>query len=70
MTAMDVIWLKDGQQIKQSRYFRMTEDGEYHSLRISEAFAEDEGMYKCVAGKVSTAAKLRVIGNDFFLKKI
>ena len=62
MIASEVIWLKDGQQIKQSRYFRMTEDGEYHTLRISEAFSEDEGMYKCVAGKLSTGAKLRVVG--------
>ncbi|CAG2118857.1 unnamed protein product, partial [Medioppia subpectinata] len=57
----EVVWLREGEHIKQSRYFRMTEDGDYHTLRISEAFAEDEGMYKCIAGKVSTSAKLRVI---------
>ncbi|CAG2164046.1 unnamed protein product [Oppiella nova] len=60
-SSSEVIWIREGEHIKQSRYFRMTEDGEYHTLRISEAFAEDEGMYKCVAGKVSTSAKLRVI---------
>jgi hypothetical protein len=65
LTAYEVIWLREGEQIKQSRYFRMTEEGEYHTLRISEAFAEDEGMYKCVAGSVSTSAKLKVIGKSF-----
>lgn len=36
------------------------------TLRISEAFPEDEGVYKCIAknpaGEVTTSANLRVLG--------
>ncbi|OTF74232.1 hypothetical protein BLA29_015301 [Euroglyphus maynei] len=47
--------------IKQSRYFRMTSDRECHTLRIYEAFTEDEGIYRCCIGRVSTSARLKVI---------
>lgn len=71
--------------IKQSRYFRMTSDHECHTLRIYEAFAEDEGVYTCSMGNVSTSARLKIIckykerylintGNNktfnYYLKKI
>lgn len=44
----------------------MQKDNDVYSLRISEAFPEDEGVYKCVAknsaGEVITTANLRVLG--------
>lgn len=39
----------------------MTTDHECHILRISEAFTEDEGIYRCSSGKVTTSARLRII---------
>lgn len=44
----------------------MQKDGDVCTLRISEAFPEDEGVYKCIAknpgGDVTTSANLRVLG--------
>lgn len=61
-------WFKADKQIKQSKYFQMIKEGEYYTLRISEAFPEDEGVYKCVllnsAGQNSTTANLRVVAPD------
>lgn len=57
-------WYKGDNIIKQSKFFKMSRDGEYYSLRISDAFPEDEGTYKVeltnVVGQVSTSAALRV----------
>ncbi|XP_075588793.1 LOW QUALITY PROTEIN: titin-like [Dermatophagoides farinae] len=63
-TNQEVIWYKDDEMIKQSRYFRMTSDRECHTLRIYEAFTEDEGIYRCCIGRVSTSARLRVISDE------
>lgn len=61
-------WLKGENIIKQSKYFKMSREGEYYSLRISEAFPEDEGVYKCVIsnqlGEVSSAASLKVAATE------
>lgn len=57
----EVTWYKDDEIIKQSRYFRMQSDHETHTLRIYEAFFEDEGLYRCCIGKASTSARLHVI---------
>lgn len=61
-------WLKGDNIIKQSKYFKMTRDGEYYTLRISEAFPEDEGFYKCILsnniGEVSTSASLKVSATE------
>lgn len=58
-------WMKGENIIKQSKYFQMMRDGEYYSLRVSEAFPEDEGTYKCVlsntTGEVSTSGVLKVL---------
>ena len=62
----EVVWYKDDEVIKQSRYFRMTSDRECHTLRIYEAFSEDEGIYRCCVGKASTSAKLRATSMYFF----
>lgn len=46
----------------------MQKDGDVYTLRISEAFPEDEGVYKCIAtnsaGDVSLSAELRVLGKE------
>lgn len=60
-----VSWEKDGQPIKPSRYFIMSQEGaDTHVLRISEAFPEDEGTYRCVAsnpsGQAQCSARLHV----------
>lgn len=58
-------WYKGDQLIKPSKYFQMQKDREYYTLRVSEAFPEDEGTYKCVltnpVGTVTTTAKLKVL---------
>jgi len=57
-------WFKGPNIIKPSKFFQMSRDGEYYSLRITEAFPEDEGPYKCELanslGKITTNANLRV----------
>ncbi|GLH07319.1 LOW QUALITY PROTEIN: Titin [Gryllus bimaculatus] len=58
-------WFKGDTPIKPSKYFQMQKDGDIYTLHISEAFPEDEGMYKCVAsntaGSVTTSAELKVL---------
>ena len=68
--APQISWEKDGQIIKPSRYFIMSQEGDNtHVLRISEAFPEDEGTYRCVAsnstGQAQCSANLLVIGTYF-----
>ena len=68
--APQITWEKDGQLIKPSRYFIMSQEGDNtHVLRISEAFPEDEGTYRCVAsnanGQAQCSANLFVIGTEF-----
>lgn len=61
-------WFKGENIIKQSRYFQMSREGEYYNLRISEAFPEDEGTFKCVLsnklGTTQTQATLKVLAPD------
>lgn len=63
-----VKWYKGDKLIKPSKYFQMVKDRDYYSLRISEAFPEDEGIYKCVlsnsAGEATTQANLVVMAPD------
>lgn len=57
-------WFKADKAIKPSKYFQMVKEGDLCTLKISEAFPEDEGLYKCVgtnsAGQVKTQATLKV----------
>lgn len=61
-------WFKGESIIKQSKYFQMSRDADYYTLRISEAFPEDEGLYKCVLsnniGETSTSASLKVNASE------
>lgn len=61
-------WQKGDKVIKPSKYFQMIKEGDIYTLRISEAFPEDEGVYKCVAtnpaGTVTSQANLRVLAPD------
>lgn len=61
-------WQKGDKIIKPSKYFQMQKDGELYTLKISEAFPEDEGVYKCVAtnpaGTVTVQANLKVSAPD------
>jgi len=47
----------------------MQKEGDVYTLRISEAFPEDEGVYKCTAtnpaGDITLSAELRVLGKEF-----
>lgn len=62
--APAVQWYKGDRLIKPSRYFQMSRAADDYVLRISEAFPEDEGEYRCVAtnpgGRVACSARLRV----------
>lgn len=64
----EVQWKKGDKVIKPSKYFQMVRDGEVCTLKISEAFPEDEGVYKCVAtnpaGTVTVQANLKVLAPE------
>ena len=71
--APQITWEKEDQPIKPSRYFIMSqESSDTYVLRISEAFPEDEGIYRCVAassaGKVHCSGILKVKGTNFSSK--
>ena len=59
-----VQWYYNSQAIKPSKYFQMNSQGGKHTLTITGAFPEDEGVYKCTArnqaGEVTCIAHLRV----------
>lgn len=61
-------WFKGDKIIKPSKYFQMLKDGDLCTLKISEAFPEDEGVYKCVAtnpaGSCNASASLKVLAPD------
>lgn len=66
--APQIKWQKGEKIIKPSKYFQMQKDGDYYTLKVTEAFPEDEGVYKCVAtnpaGSVTVSANLRVLAPD------
>ncbi|XP_068082222.1 titin [Anabrus simplex] len=67
--APQIQWLKGDTPIKPSKYFQMQKEGvDVYTLRISEAFPEDEGVYKCIAtnpaGSVTSSATLKVLVPD------
>lgn len=70
VSVPDIKWLKGDKVIKPSKYFQMQKEGDVYTLRISEAFPEDEGVYKCIAtnpaGDVTLSAELRVLGEEHY----
>ncbi|CAI9716214.1 titin-like [Octopus vulgaris] len=54
------VWLKDGKEIKTNERIKIVTEKKTHKLIIHNVTAEDSGEYKCVAGEVSTTAKLVV----------
>lgn len=58
-------WFKGDKLIKPSKYFQMNKDRDNYTLKVTEAFPEDEGVYKCImkntAGESTTSATLKVL---------
>ncbi|XP_059495977.1 obscurin isoform X15 [Stegostoma tigrinum] len=54
----DVLWRRNGTEIKPSRRLKIRVDGQKRSLTISEVTAEDEGEYQCESKDDVTTAKL------------
>ncbi|XP_048474365.1 obscurin [Rhincodon typus] len=54
----DVLWRRNGTEIKPSRRLKIRADGQKRSLTISEVTAEDEGEYQCESKDDVTTAKL------------
>lgn len=66
--APQVQWFKGDKIIKPSKYFQMLKDNDTYTLKITEAFPEDEGVYKCVAsnpaGSCTTSGNLKVLAPE------
>lgn len=62
----EVLWLKDGKEIKPSDDFRYENAGDVYKLIIVEIFPEDGGVYTCQAsnagGRVSSSCTVYVGG--------
>lgn len=52
--------MKDGKEIKTNERIKIVTEKKTHKLIIHNVTVEDRGEYKCVAGEVSTTAKLVV----------
>lgn len=63
----DCRWFCEGKELENSPDIQIINNGEFHSLIISEAFEEDTGRYSCFASNVygsdSTSAEIYVEGN-------
>lgn len=57
-----VTWYKDGQKIVPSKNLKVRVSTYTHQLVFTEVTLKDAGVYKCVAGDVSTEATLTVEG--------
>ncbi|XP_029690708.1 myopalladin isoform X2 [Takifugu rubripes] len=62
----EVRWFCEGKELENSPDIQIINDGELHSLIISEAFEEDTGRYSCFASNIygtdSTSAEIYVEG--------
>ena len=59
-----VIWKKNGKELKSEKNVKIVADKKSHQLIIEDVTIEDGGEYSCVAGDVSTSAKLTVEGEE------
>jgi hypothetical protein len=63
---LDVIWLKNGKEIKPSDEFKYENDSAIYRLKICEVFPEDTGVFSCEAlnkiGEAVTSCFVRVDG--------
>ena len=59
-----VIWKKNGKELKSVENMKIVADKKSHQLIIEDVTIEDGGEYSCVAGDISTSAKLSVEGED------
>ena len=62
-----VIWKKNGKELKSEKNVKIVADKKSHQLIIEDATVEDGGEYSCVAGDISTSAKLIVEGENVVL---
>ena len=62
-----VIWKKNGKELKSEKNVKIVADKKSHQLIIEDVTIEDGGEYSCVAGDVSTSAKLTVEGENVVL---
>ena len=65
-----VIWKKNGKELKSEKNVKIVADKKSHQLIIEDISIEDGGEYSCVAGDVSTSAKLTVEGEGIALMLI
>ena len=62
-----VIWKKNGKELKSEKNVKIVADKKTHQLLIEDVTIEDGGEYSCIAGDVSTSAKLTVEGERVIL---
>lgn len=64
-TGAQVSWFKGDSRVKASRYFIIGSDKDVQTLTITEAFPEDEGVYKIVVtsptGSAQSEGRLRLV---------
>ena len=65
-----VIWKKNGKELKSEKNVKIVADKKSHQLIIEDVTVEDGGEYSCVAGDISTSAKLTVEGEGIALMVI
>lgn len=67
----DIQWFKDGSTLGDRDGVRVTRDGGYCHLEITEATIDHEARYTCQAsnkaGRVSTFARLMVVSDPMLL---
>ncbi|VDK45179.1 unnamed protein product [Anisakis simplex] len=58
-------WFKDGKQLPNDGRYQIIQDGEKHSLRLTDTLPQDGGVYECVAknaaGEARCKARLNII---------
>jgi hypothetical protein len=58
--VLSAVWLKNKTPLQPSKYFKTQSSGDNHSLRITQAFPEDEGVYTLKINELETSCKVTV----------